>query len=230
MAQKKKPTGAGVLMTRATGLAILALLAWAGWDLGGPRQVDIRTFDPVETARLDNAMWRAYYDRKPLPMYLELAELLRQQFHFPYLRSYLAAASASKAAFVFKYGHTHADYEKALPDLIHYYEAIHRISITPFDVEKTARLELEWWIVHRERIGHPGTELEHALEAAGAALYQVPPAALIPYGKARAAAMAIRDTQAVAGGVTEADWKRIEALLRTSWDALSKAVAPGQAV
>lgn len=35
-------------------LGVLAL--WAGTDLYGPRQIDIREFDPVVVARLDTEM------------------------------------------------------------------------------------------------------------------------------------------------------------------------------
>jgi hypothetical protein len=44
------------------------------------------------------------------------------------------------------------------------------------------------------------------------------------HGRLRAEAMTIRDTRAEAGGVTEADWARIDALLHASWQSLHKAV------
>jgi hypothetical protein len=43
-------------------------------------------------------------------------------------------------------------------------------------------------------------------------------------GRLRAEAMTIRDTKAENGGVTEADWVRINDLLRESWRSLAKAV------
>src|SRR5262245_47534182 len=131
-------------------LAVLALLVWSGFDLFGPRRADIRVFDPVEVARLDTAMWRSYSERRPVALFLQLDELMREQFHFPWLRSYVAAGRATRAAFVFKDGHDRAEYRRALPDLVAYYRAIRGISATPFDVASAARLELEWWIVHRQ--------------------------------------------------------------------------------
>lgn len=66
------------------------LLLGCAYDLYSQRRVDIRIFDPAQTARLDTAMWRSYYDRKQLQLFLQLAELLRGQFHLPFLRSHVA--------------------------------------------------------------------------------------------------------------------------------------------
>lgn len=48
------------------------------------------------------------------------------------------------------------------------------------------------------------------------------------HGRLRAEAMTIRDTKAEQGGVTEADWTRIDELLHQSWRSLHEAVnSPG---
>lgn len=207
--------------------ALSALLLLLTIDLFGPRRTDIRVFDPVEVARLDTAMWRSYYDKKPLPLFFQLAELLRDQFGFPPARSLLASSYAARAAFVFKRGRSRADYELAIPDLIRYYQAIHDISVTPFDVKRTAELELEWWIVHRARLGQGGVPLEQSLAVAAAELYGAPVDRMDVYAAERRVAMDIRDTKAAAGGVTDADWREIERHLVASWTALSRAIQPG---
>lgn len=208
----------------AVASAAAILLAWIGVDLYYPRQADLREFDPVEVARLDNAIWRSFYYKERVRLFFQLAELLRTQFHFPFLKSHLVAFSAARAAFVFKEGQTRADYEKALPDLIDYFTAIRERSLTPFDVDSTSKLELEWWIIHRERGSRPPGELERSLAEASAVLYRVPPERLTAYGRLRAEAKVIRDIRAIQGGVTEDDWKRIEELLRGSWQSLWEAV------
>src|SRR5271169_2001514 len=96
---------------------IAALLLWVGVDLLVPRRADIRHFNAEEVARLDAAMWRSYYERQPRRLFFQLAELVRDQFHFPIFRSNRVALSAARAAFIFKDGHNRLDYEKALPDL-----------------------------------------------------------------------------------------------------------------
>jgi hypothetical protein len=184
----------------------------------------MRDFDPEEVARLETAMWRSYYGRERARLFAQLAELLRTQYRLPFWRSNAVAYRAAKAAFVFKDGRGRADYERALPDLVSFYEAIRAVSDTDFDVARAARLELEWWIVHRERKRHAPGDLEHALAALPAELYRVPASRLEEHARHRAAAMLIRDTTAEQGRTTEHDWQRIDELLRQSWRSLHQVV------
>lgn len=202
----------------------LTVSSYCAYDLFGPRASDLRRFDPDEVARLDTAMWRSYYDRDRVRLFLQLAELLRRQYHLPFLRSAVVAYRAAHAAFVFKDGHERAEYERALPDLVGFYAALARVSTTEFDVDEAARRELEWWIVHRERDKHAPGDLAAALADLGSTVYGVPPERLAEHAQLRAEAMAIRDTKAADGGVTEADWAHIDELLHASWRSLHAAV------
>jgi len=103
------------------------------------------------------------------------------------------------------------------------------VSSRSFDVESSARLELEWWIVHRERIGRAGERLERALAEAAAEFYGVPVDRMRDYARERTIAMDIRDTKAASGGVTEEDWQAIGRRLLSSWSALAAEVRPGEA-
>jgi len=213
--------------TRWVGAAVV--LAGAGWAAGriarGPARVDIRAFDPDEVARLETAMWRSYYDRRRLPLFGQLVALLRGQFQLSPARSLALAYLAAKAAAVFQVGRDHADYQRALPYLERYYAAILAVSEAPFDAAEVARLELDWWVVHREASG----ELERALAALAAALYRVPAGRLTVHAERRAEAMTLRDQRTrEPGGVAEADWERIEALLRLAWRSLAAEVRAGE--
>ncbi|HJQ34867.1 MAG TPA: hypothetical protein VJ866_22140 [Pyrinomonadaceae bacterium] len=207
-----------------TAALVILLAAWVAYDLYSPRQTSMRQFDPEEVARLDTAMWRSYYSRERARMFWQLGELLRTQYRLPLWRSNAVAFRAAKAAFVFKDGHSRADYERALPDLVSFYRSIREVSDTDFDVERAARLELEWWIVHRERRTHAPGDLERALAELQAELFRVPAERLAEHARLRAEAMEIRDTKAEQGGVTEEDWKRIDELLHQSWRSLHAAV------
>src|SRR5574341_2179486 len=83
--------------TQAKSLRLVALIfliiisGYAGIDLFWPFHRDLRQFDPAAMGRLETAMWRSYYDRKPVKLFFELAEMLRTQYHFPWLRSHLGA-------------------------------------------------------------------------------------------------------------------------------------------
>ena len=208
------------------GLILILLIGGVLYDLFYPRTTEMRTFDPDEVARLETAMWRSYYEKQRLQLFNQLSELLRTQYHMPLVRSKEVAYYAANAAFVFKSGKQRADYEKALPDLIKFYGAVRAMSDIPFNVDRAARLELEWWIIHRQRAQHPPGDLDKALAELQAELYQTPVAKLLEHGRLRAEAMTIRDTKAEAGGVTEADWARINDLLKQSWRSLAQAVKP----
>ena len=184
---------------------VIALAAWAIYDLYAPRTAHLREFDADEVARLETAMWRSYYEKRRLSLFNQLSELLRTQYNMPLLRSNLVGYYAANAAFVFKKGKQRADYEKALPDLVKFYNAVRKISDVPFDANRAAGLELEWWIIHRERAKHSPEDLPRALAALQAELYSLPAERFMEHGRLRAEAMTIRDTRAEAGGVSEAD-------------------------
>jgi hypothetical protein len=198
---------------------------WAVAELARPRRVDIRAFDPDEVARLETAMWRSYYDRRRLPLFGQLVALLQGQFQLQPLRALTLAGLAARAAAVFQVGAGHDHYRRALPYLEGYYRAIRAVSDVPFDPERAAALELEWWIVHREAELHPPGDLEHALADLAAELYQVPAERLGTHASRRAEAMTIRDhASRRAVGVLEDDWARIEAVLWVAWKALADEV------
>lgn len=212
------------IVVRVSALVIALLFGAVVFDLYYPRTTRMREFDPDEVARLETAMWRSYYEKQQVRLFNQLTELLRTQYHMPLVRSNQVAYYAANAAFVFKQGRERQDYEKALPDLIRFYTEIRKLSDIPFDVDRVARLELEWWIIHRERAEHQPVDLEKALAELQAEIYRVPVERMMEHGRLRAEAMTIRDTKAEAGGVSEADWAKINELLKESWRSLAQAV------
>jgi hypothetical protein len=224
-AQTKTPRRGRLRRLIAVSAALILLLAaWVAYDLNSSQRTSLRDFDADEVARLDTAMWRSYYSRQRARLFAEAGELMRTQFRFPFWRSNAVAYRAAKAAFVFKDGHSRADYERALPDLVSFYNSVRSVSDADFDPERAARLELEWWIVHRERRTHAPGDLERALASLASELYRVPADKVMEHARLRAEAMEIRDTKAEQGGVGEEDWKRIDELLHQSWRSLHAAV------
>lgn len=213
------------IIFRTVVLVAVMLVSGVLYDLYFPRTAKMREFDADEVARIETAMWRSYYDKKQLQLFNQLSELLRTQYHMPLVRSNQVAYYAVHAAFTFKDGKTEKDYEKALPDLAKFYGAIRKMSDIPFDVDRVARLELQWWIIHRERWKRPPDELPKALAELQAAIYGVPVDRIMEHGRLRAQAMAIRDKKADDGqAMTEEDWKKINDLLRESWRSLADVV------
>lgn len=215
-----------ILLKILLGLLVVGVLlgVWISFDLYSPHKVDIRDFDADEVARLDTAMWRSYYSRRRFQLYRELTELLEKQYRLSFWRRQLIAYYAAKATFVFKDGKTREDYEKALPDLEKFYGEIRDISTSDFDVKRAAKLELEWWIIHRQRKQYQEGDLGRALAETAAEIYKMPVENFMEHGDLRAKAMEIRDGQAESGGVTEEDWQKIDELLHQSWRSLHAAV------
>jgi len=164
-------------------------------------------------------MWRSYYERRPVRLFWQLTESLREQFDLGFIRSVPTAYQAARAAFVFKDGRGRADYERALPSLERYFASINRVAAQPFDVDRAARDELEWWIIRREPATHSAAEWERLIAQVAANLYHEPAARLAGYARLRVEAMVLRDHQGAA--ITEHDWQRITDLLETSWDSLA---------
>ncbi|WP_018618994.1 hypothetical protein [Spirosoma luteum] len=207
---------------------LLALLLWVLTDLYVPRKTSIRQFDPAEVARLETAMWRSYYDKNPALLFWQLAGGLRQQFHAPFWRSVVLAFQATKAAFTFKQGKSRADYQETLPDLVAYYESIQSLTIEQFNISRVAEMELEWWIVHRQRDRYSYSDLSDALMQTSAALYNQPTRNFAIYGPLRADAMRLSDEAGRRdGGATEADWKQVDRVLNRAWGALQVTVQKG---
>ena len=212
------------VIVRIIALVLALVICAVLYDLFFPRTTHMREFDPDEVARLETAMWRSYYEKQRVRLFNQMTELLRSQYHMTPVKSNLVAYYAANAAFVFKEGKERADYEKALPDLIKFYSAVRKMSDISFDVDKAARLELEWWIIHRQRAQQAPEDLEKALAELQAELYRVPVERVMEHGRLRAEAMTIRDTKAETTGVTEEDWAKINELLRQSWRSLAQAV------
>lgn len=203
-------------------LTVLAL--WIGYDLVSPGVHDLHEFDGHDVGRLETAMWRAYYEHHPVRLFADLTQVLRRQFHLPFWRSCAGAYYAARAAVVFQKGHSRADYMLALPDLERYYALIRRSSATDFDAHRVAGLELEWWIIHRERVRHPPADLYRALAQLQSEIYRMPGARFEEHARTRGDAMLLRDARAEQGLPSEDDWRRIGKLLDDSWVSLERAV------
>src|SRR5438309_9895741 len=176
------------VIVRVIALILALVICAVLYDLFWPRTTHLREFDPDEVARLETAMWRSYYEKQRLRLFNQFTELLRSQYHMPLLRSNRVAYYASNAAFVFKDGKQRSDYEKALPDLVKLYTEIRKMSDIPFDVDRAARLELEWWIVHRERARHKPGDLETALAELQAEISRVSVDRVMEHARRRAEA------------------------------------------
>lgn len=205
-------------------ISILAILmAWVGLDVLNRKKVNLREFDPEQVATLDYLMWKSYYEKKPLLLFWQMAKLTRQQAHAPFWRSFFIAYTASKAAFVFKDGNSRTDYARALPCLESYYSQLNALSDTPFDTKQTALMELEWWIVRREREKHPPAEWAKLQARVASQLYGLPAERFGQYARLRTDAMLYRDQKG--DSILEKDWNTVHHTLIQSWQSLHQSLS-----
>ena len=208
-------------------LVLLIALIWLLYDLFAPHRGDLRAFNAQEVGRLETQMWRSYYANDQLSLFNQAATTLREQYGTPRTRSYIIALEAARAAFTFKGGHSRSDYERALPQIESFYKSIRESSNIAFDPNRAAKLELEWWIIHRERRKHgeqAPEDLARALAELQSEVYRIPAERAAKHAELRAEAMLLRDDKEEKGTVSEEDWNRIEQLLRASWQSLSDEV------
>jgi hypothetical protein len=203
-------------------LSSIVLVAGLALDLFAPVKRDFKIFDPVTVGKLDAAMWRSYYEKKPTQLFFQLGSLVHHQFQAPRFRSYMIAYYSAKAAFIFKNGHDRADYEKALPYLVAYYQQLESISKSHFNFRLMAKTELEWWIIRRESDIHTPEDWKILLGQQAEIMYSIPANRFGTYAEQRVQAMLLRDGKGQT--MDEDDWKQIEKRCIDAWTAFHDAV------
>jgi hypothetical protein len=207
-----------ILVVAVTVAAVGACACW-------PRQSDLRVFDPTETARLECAMWRDYYEQRYVKLFYHLAKSSRTQFGFSPLDSVRIAFSAARAAKTFQPTQSRQEANAALPYLLDYFGLLRTAAPVAFDPREAARLELDWWQARREAVG-PQAYGKTIAEVA-ALTYGITAAdpAMLDYGVARAEAMAYRDARGQT--MTDEGWMAIERQLRGAYERLKAGVGGG---
>jgi hypothetical protein len=167
----------------------------------------VRSFDPVELGSLEAAAWVAYYRRR-WGMFLRASlGLVREGFGLP------LPATLRGAWYVMRANQTWAPYpdndpHRARAYMRRFYALVARHSGEAFDLDEAARLEVEWWRIHRylQRGTPQGEHDSYALEDLTAALaalyshvYSLPVDAVREAAAHRAEAMRISDDWVKAG-------------------------------
>jgi hypothetical protein len=184
-----------------------------------------RDFDPDELARLETRMWKAYYRRQPLRLFVLLVQALRAQAAVSWLRALRASLLLTRAAAGF--ARASGDYGRFSADIGRAYRMLGLPEHV--DVEAVARHELRWWVVRREIGLAAGQAAGEAITDLYAALYDVPRQTVAEAGRLRGLAAEIRDRGAnddpdgpTAAG--SAYWPEVARLLRDSYRSLRTAL------
>ncbi len=193
-------------------IGLVFVLVWLISLMGSP------AFDADAVAESETRMWQAYYSGDRMQLGLELMELMREQYGFSLFEAKDCALLLARAAV--KFQNANSDYERiVLDDLTAAYVCIQKASGGSFDPEAVARAELAWWVARRT----PGNDSAEQVGALIADLYRLlygsDMQAFHDAGVLRAQAAGLRDS-----GGKNAEWTRIEDLLKESYRKLSGAL------
>lgn len=188
------------------------------------RKTDLTEFDYREIARIDAEAWRSYYNHQFFKMFWQLLRGMRAQLRFNWFLTLRLAFYSGWAATDFRLKRGKENYPRILKNLTKYYKILSAHSQEPHDYKEAARLELEWWDIHRYPKKYEKS-LEASLAEAAAVLYHIEPSKLKEYAHYRAEAMLL---PAHSGDKGKQDpdelYREIEAMLIKSWLSLEKAV------
>jgi hypothetical protein len=189
-----------------------------------------RDFDPDELARLETRMWKAYYRRQPLRLFVLLVRALRAQAQVSWPRALRASLLLTRAAAGF--ARATGEYERYAPDIGRGYRMLGLPEHV--DVDAVARQELRWWVVRREIGLAAGQAAGDAITNLYAALYDLPRESVAEAGRLRGLAAEVRDRGASddpegprAAGL--AYWPEVARLLHDSYRSLKEAVGSASA-
>ena len=129
-----------------------------------------QSFDPRRVAQLECALWVAYYRREWMAFLRAAVFLVRHVFGLPWLSTVRGSWFVLRATQLWA---PCPDNDPAAARLAmeRFYRLLKRHNHEPFDPAEAARLEVEWWHVHRELQHNNARSDERALVDALAALY-----------------------------------------------------------
>jgi hypothetical protein len=216
----RPPAGPRRIGRKIAGFVLVALAVAAAYAFI-PRKADLAAFEPAAMARAETLMWRHYYDKRYVPLFLELYGAARNERNFSPWDSLRIAVFAAGAARTFQPSTSRAGADAALPQLRDYFRVLARGVQGPVDIEQAARTELDWWQARREAVKPEQYGL--LIARVSTLLYGIDNEDLRKSGVLRAQAMEYRDARN--NRMTEADWSAIDEQLRVSYGLLKSALA-----
>jgi hypothetical protein len=156
-----------------------------------------------------------------------MVALNREEFRMPFLTAVSAALDIVRASIAF--APVDKDVHKATHYLRRFYEKARRTANLPTDAATLARLEMDYWVVHRklavERKQHPEQEnitpMIESLVSLHAALFGISGQAVRRSAELRA--LAAKAVDRITGRYStdiEADWRQVESYLQQAYQAV----------
>jgi hypothetical protein len=185
-------------------------------------------FNPHKVAYYEKAGWEAYYDRAWARAFRLMVELNREEFHMPLLTALTGAMDIVRASIAFA-PLEKSDVLKATDYLRRYYEKAARTVKIKTDAATLARLEMDYWVVHRklaiDRMQHPDLEntapMVESLTNLHAALFGISRESARRSAELRA--LAAKTVDRITGRYStdvNDDWRQVESYLQQAYNAV----------
>jgi hypothetical protein len=184
-------------------------------------------FNPYQVAYYEKSGWEAYYDRDWLRAFRLMVALNREEFHMPFWTAIAASLDIVRATIAF--APMDNDVPKATAHLQSYFAKVKRMVHIQSDAATLARLEMDYWVVHRElaieRIQQHDLEnigpMIDSLTKLHAALFGISQDAARRSAELRA--MAAKSVDRITGRYSESvekDWQQVESYLQQAYSAV----------
>jgi hypothetical protein len=185
-------------------------------------------FDPRRVAYYEKENWVAYYQKRWLRLLVVSVSMVKESFGLSLWQALYAAylvARAEIAAAPFPDN----DIPRAEAYMRRFYALVKKIHRAHFDVDQAARLEVNWWVVHRQLFGQTENQpLVDALTDLYTVLYEVEAGRVRQAAYHRAQAMVYSDRWVNEGRVADSPLlTQVESELLESYTALCEAVTQG---
>lgn len=155
--------------------------------------------NPRKLAQYEKDNYVAYYQKDWLKLLRVSVGLVKESFGLNWLQAAYGAYLVARAEIAFA-PFPQNDLPRAEAYITRFYRFIKRVHHADFDPASTARLELNWWIVHRKCFGNSeNSELVEALASLYAAAYGLSPASVREAARLRAEGMLYSDLWVNAG-------------------------------
>jgi hypothetical protein len=160
----------------------------------------MRSFDPRRVGSLECRAWETYYRRKWGAFLVASVGLVRAAFRMNWPRTLVGAWLVLRANMVWA-PFPDNDPDKARALMRRFYQLLRASESARLDPTSAARLEVEWWRVHREHqhAGDSSEGLTVALRDLYAYVYEADPAEVHQAAALRAEAMDVSDRWVEAG-------------------------------
>jgi hypothetical protein len=157
-----------------------------------PGRSPLYAFDPETVGRQEQRAWVHYYHRQWSQLFDVMLRMTRSAFGLSLHQAAYASYINTQAQVTWaRQGESDGTAEAYMRE---FYAYVREPVGGRYDSAKAAKLEVNWWAVHRNRDQYPDhSALAQALADMYAEVYQVPAERVLAAGEARAAAMDLSD-------------------------------------